>query len=131
MSCVPLRDRRILVAEDEYYLADELGSSLVSAGAVLLGPVGTLEEALAVIESGEPIEAAVLAVNLGGKSAFPAAERLMERGVPLVFTTGYDEASIPPRFRDVVRCEKPFHMASLVRALGEAVEPAHKAASGS
>jgi hypothetical protein len=41
-----LRDCRILVVEDEYMLADELGTELSEAGAIILGPVGTLEDSL-------------------------------------------------------------------------------------
>ena len=38
----PLRDRIILVVEDEYMLADELRCEIGDAGATVLGPVGTV-----------------------------------------------------------------------------------------
>ena len=41
-----LRDRRILVVEDEYMLAEELRSDLSERGATVIGPVGTLAAAL-------------------------------------------------------------------------------------
>jgi len=31
----------------------------------------------------------------------------MNRGVPFVFSTGYDRVAIPSRFDGHVRCEKP------------------------
>ena len=46
-----LRDCHILVVEDEYMLADELRAELDEAGAIVLGPVGTLESALTIIKA--------------------------------------------------------------------------------
>ena len=37
-----LADCRVLIAEDEYMLADDLRMELEDIGAVILGPVGTL-----------------------------------------------------------------------------------------
>ncbi len=47
-----LQGRHILVVEDEYMLADELRAELTDAGAVVLGPVGSLAEAMALIRGG-------------------------------------------------------------------------------
>jgi len=113
-----LRGYRILVVEDEYMLADELRSELVDAGAVVLGPVGTVENALALIGSEGKIDGAILDVNLSGEYAYPVAEKLMDSGVPFVFATGYDASVIPGRFADVVRCEKPISIRKLTEALG-------------
>ena len=74
-----LRDCRVLVVEDEYMLADELEMELVDAGATVLGPVGTVGEAMAMIEAEAEIDGAVLDVNLRGKMAFPAADLLFVR----------------------------------------------------
>ena len=41
-----LSGRRVLVVEDEYYLADDIGRALRSAGADVAGPVGEVEDAL-------------------------------------------------------------------------------------
>ena len=114
---------RILVVEDEYLLADELRSELADAGAVVLGPVGTLGDAVDLILSGQPIDGAVLDVNLHGEMAFPAADLLVERGLPLVFTTGYEESVIPARFAAIPRCEKPVKAARVAQAIGQAMQP--------
>lgn len=116
-----LRDRRILVVEDEYMLADDLRAELDEAGAVVVGPAGTVEDAMALIGSGEPIDGAVLDVNLRGEPVFPAADLLAERGVPFLFTTGYDQSAIPERFERVPRCEKPIDMARVAREIGRAI----------
>ena len=116
-----LRDCRILVAEDEYMLADELCAELVDVGAVVLGPAGTLEDALDLISANSHIDGAILDVNLQGKMIFPAADLLGERKVPVVFTTGYDASVIPSRFLHVARCEKPVNIVRVTQAIGRAV----------
>lgn len=116
-----LRDCRILVVEDEYLLADELRSELGDAGATVLGPVGDIEGALDVIRSEQLIDGGILDVNLSGEMVFPAADMLIERGVPFVFTTGYDESVIPSRFAHVVRCEKPINIRRVTQAVGRVI----------
>jgi hypothetical protein len=48
---------------------------------------------------------------------FPVADLLAERGVPVVFTTGYDLSLIPKRFDHVAKCVKPTSMSAAVRAI--------------
>ena len=59
-----------------------------------------------------------LDVNLRGEMAFPVADLLIQRGVPFIFTTGYDESVIPDRFANILRCEKPIAVDGIIRALG-------------
>ena len=110
---------RVLVVEDEYMLADELRSELLDAGADAIGPVASVEQAIDLIARDEMIDAAILDVNLGGEFAYPVADLLLERGIPFVFATGYDLADTPPRFANVVRCEKPINIRSVAQALGQ------------
>ncbi len=112
---------RVLVVEDEYMLADELAMELADVGAVVLGPVPSVEQALALLESEARPDGAVLDVNLGGEAVFPLADVLIERGVPLIFTTGYDASALPERFAHVSRCEKPINVARITAALGLAI----------
>ena len=53
------------------------------------------------------MDGAILAANFRGEISFPAADKLLARGAPLVFTTGYDASVLPPRCDHIVRCEKP------------------------
>lgn len=114
---------RILVVEDEYLLADELSAELSNEGAIVLGPVPTVKDALSVIENGDAPDGAILDVNLGGEPVFPVADVLISRGVPLVFTTGYDSSALPPRFQHLPRCEKPVSIRRITAALGKALHP--------
>ncbi|MBT2246804.1 MULTISPECIES: response regulator [Sphingobium] len=108
---------RILVIEDEYMLADDLRTELGDAGASVVGPVGTLGEALDLIRSQAELDAAVVDVNLGGESGIPAVEALVARSVPIVLATGYDEGAIPENLRHLPRCEKPINMSRLATLL--------------
>jgi DNA-binding response OmpR family regulator len=111
-----LAGRRVLVVEDEYLLADDMAQALRKLGAEVVGPVPTTDKALALLDS-EPIDGAVLDINLRGQMAFPVADVLRERGVPFVFATGYDQATVPSAYDGVPRWEKPFNTQDLVRAL--------------
>lgn len=121
MSEHTLRDHRILVVEDEYLLAAALRSKLQDRGAVVLGPVSNLDDALALIRSEALIEGAVLDVSLGSQKSFPAADLLMARDIPFVFTTGYDDSAIPGPYGNIPTLQKPFDIAKIVQALGRAL----------
>ena len=107
---------RLLVVEDDYMIADELRQELSRAGAVVVGPVATAAEALALVAAGG-LDGAVLDVNLAGERGFAVADALRARGVPFVFATGYDRSVIPAAYADVPYCEKPAGARKVARAL--------------
>ena len=118
----PSLDRcRVLVVEDEYLLADELALELAEEGATVLGPVPSVARALALLETEASLDGAILDVNLGGEPAFPVADALLDRGVPLIFTTGYDSSAIPARFARLPRCEKPINVGRVTAALAKEI----------
>ncbi len=116
-----LKGCRILVAEDEYLLAEELSEELRDSGAVVLGPAPTVTRAFALVEQQPELDGAVLDVNLGGEPVYPVADMLIERGVPVVFTTGYDRATLPERFASVTKCEKPISLSQIAAAISRAI----------
>ena len=121
MTDPTLHARRILVVEDEYMLAADLEMELLDAGAIVLGPFGTLATAIEFIGTKQKIDGAILDVNLRGEMIFPAADLLIERGVPFVLTTGYDASAIPSRFEHCARCSKPISMAKIAQAIGRLI----------
>ena len=110
-----LTGKRILIVEDEYFIAADLKRALAEAGAIVVGPAGTLASAQALVD--DDIDLALLDVNLDGEHSYPLANRLHERAVPLAFLTGYDQWALPPAYRDVPRLDKPFDLAHLIRQL--------------
>jgi CheY-like chemotaxis protein len=112
-----LAGRRVLVAEDVHNIAMGMVIDFEAYGAEIVGPAGTVEDALALIASGERIDGAVLDINLRGEPAYPVADALRRKGVPIVFMTGYDKSSIALPYADVPSVLKPAPIESLVRAL--------------
>lgn len=111
----PLRGSRILVAEDEFFIADEIARALAAAGAEVMGPVPDVGRGL-VEAAGRP-DAALLDVNLQGMMVWPLLDALLTRGVPVLLATGYDSGVIPAAYAGVPRYEKPVAPEDLVRAL--------------
>ena len=112
------RAYRILVAEDEYMLALHLQDGLTARGLETVGPLATLEEVQALLDSGAPLDGAILDVNLGGERIFPVATRLRALGVRCVFVSGYDRALLSAGFDDVPHCLKPVDIEQVLAAMG-------------
>ncbi|GEP10801.1 response regulator [Methylobacterium gnaphalii] len=119
----PLSGRRILVVEDDYFLADDLQRRLRASGAIVLGPVPSVEGALGLVDR-ETVDAASIDVKLGVEMAYPVADALRARGVPFLLTTGYDQASLPERYAKAPRLEKPVAVEEVLRALGRLLNAA-------
>jgi CheY-like chemotaxis protein len=113
-----LRGHRLLIVEDEYLIAADLAASLEKVGAEVVGPAASVKEALELVqEDAGQLDAAVLDINLRGEQVFPVADVLARRGVPFVFTTGYDGVAVPSPYAGVPRFEKPVNNAELARLL--------------
>ena len=110
---LPLAGCRVLVIEDEYFIADELNRALVEHGADVIGPIADLETALNQVRHGG-FEVAIVDLNLWNEMAYAVADELQRQDVPFVFATGNDQSMIPPRFAAVKRWEKPFDERHLV-----------------
>jgi DNA-binding response OmpR family regulator len=113
----PLKGCTILLVEDDYLQARAATAALERAGARVIGPAGSAANAFALIAADKP-DAAVLDINLGTGPSFEIADRLQSEGIPFLFLTGYDEVSIPDRFEDVPRGEKPLREGRLVELVG-------------
>lgn len=112
-----LRGRRILVVEDEYFLANDIDLALRAYGADIAGPVGDIEDALRILDRGGLLDAAVLDVNIHEEMVFPIARELRARHVPFVFTSGYDKMVIAKEFESVTLWEKPIDVPGMVQEL--------------
>lgn len=106
---------RILVVEDNYLLAETLSDLLEDIGCVLVGPAPRVAAALRLCE--DQIDGALLDINLGKETCFAVADRLVERGIPFMFLSGYtDDAVVPTRFSGVPRLTKPYDYERIVSA---------------
>jgi CheY-like chemotaxis protein len=121
MTSSSLRDRRILVVEDEYLIAMMLRDALEDVGSVVVGPVPSVEKAIKTIAADPNIDAAILDVNLGGVMAYPVAEALVARNIPFVFTTGYEDGTLRALFPNIRSCHKPYLFPNMEKALAGAL----------
>ncbi|WP_347336828.1 hypothetical protein [Bradyrhizobium embrapense] len=112
-----LTGRRVLIVEDEYFLADDVSSALRSLGADIVGPAGDIDDALRIVNDGGVIDGAVLDVNIRKQMIYPVARELKARGIPILFTSGYDRIVINSEFADVPLWEKPLDHRAMARGL--------------
>jgi DNA-binding response OmpR family regulator len=118
---------RLLVVEDDYLVAKEIAIVLQEHGASVLGPVPDVVRARALLAPGVP-DCALLDINLKGQMVFELAEELVERGVPLVFTTGYDASFLPVHLQVMPCLRKPIDPRELVRRVREEADSRRSAA---
>lgn len=116
-----LKERRILVVEDEMLTATGTMEDLRRIGCKPVGPAATLEDALRLTASVPDLDAAVVDINLRGRMAWPVADALRKRRVPFLLATGYGD--LAKRHDDALILEKPFSVEMLASALRQILKP--------
>lgn len=105
------------MAEDEALILMDLQAMLGDLGCEVVGPVATVDAALAVTRQNE-LDGALLDINLHGERITPAAEELVARSVRFILCTGYGRnLDDEPAIRDAPRLTKPFTLYSLRAAM--------------
>jgi CheY-like chemotaxis protein len=122
-----LKGLRVFIVEDEAMVSMLIEDALADIGCVVAGTAARLDEAIANAASLD-FDLAIIDVNLNGVRAYPLAEGLVNRGLPVLFVTGYGEAGVPDKFRCIPLLSKPFQQRDLEKALAKAL--ACKAAVG-
>ncbi len=104
-----LTGKRILVVEDEWLLADHLAAIVEGTGAIVVGPVASVPEALALLDSeATRPDAATLNVKLEDQLSYPVADRLTELRIPYMFISANELRGMPERFHHQPLLAKPF-----------------------
>jgi DNA-binding response OmpR family regulator len=106
---------RILIVEDEPIVALNYAAILKEAGYEIVGPIGTINEGISVIET-QDVDGAVLDINLGGASVDPIVTALSARHVPYLFVSGFRGWSHPYR-NGATFVEKPCTATELLQAV--------------
>ncbi|HTH67439.1 MAG TPA: response regulator [Rhodanobacter sp.] len=105
----------ILLAEDEMLLAMMLEDHLNASGYRVL-KAARLAKCLQLAESAA-IDLAILDINLAGEVSFPVALVLRRRGIPFVFSSGYDDGDMPEIWRKQKTLQKPYDTRQLTATL--------------
>lgn len=115
-----LAGRRVLIVEDEAMVCMMIEDMVSELGCVVVGPAGNLTQALALTD--EQIDIAILDVNLNGEPSGAVADRLIGRGVPFVFATGYGRSQLEGSYKGILVIKKPFDHEELAKALATALQ---------
>jgi CheY-like chemotaxis protein len=107
---------RILLVEDELLISCMLEDMIEDLGCTLVGPASRVDQAL-VLVAGEAIDAVILDVSLDEQLSYPVADALVARGIPFLFSTGYDRDRLRDGYRSFAMLQKPFHPSELARVL--------------
>ena len=98
---------KVLIMEDEFFLADDCEKEARRAGLEVAGPFATLGDAKARIRDGLKVDAALIDINLVGEAVYPLLDELIRDGLPIVIYTGYDRSHLPQRFQRLPLYLKP------------------------
>lgn len=107
--------KKVLVVEDEVLLAMELEDALRDGGFDVLGPAGSVDHALHLLNHQRP-HAAVLDVTLEGEKVTPVALLLKSLGIPFILASASDAAELARHhvLADALNLGKPTDLARLV-----------------
>src|SRR5262245_2794512 len=113
----PWHGGRLLVAEDNYLLAEVICDFLRECSLEPVGPAGRVDEGCRLARE-QALDGAVLDVNLANRFCFPICSTLAARRIPFIFLTGYGQLSvIPTELRQAPLICKPFDTEEMTSAL--------------
>lgn len=117
----PFSGRSVLLVEDEYLAAMDMKSMLEDLGCTVTGPARNRAAVEACLAQ-ETIDAILLDVRLKGEDeGYAIADDAGEKGIPVIFVTGYDATTFPERFRDTPHLDKPVQEDKLQKAIAGAL----------
>lgn len=108
--------QRVLLVEDEMMIAMMLEDMLSDLGHQIVGVAMRLPQAMELAKTAD-IDIAILDINLDGRKSFPAAQVLRDRGVKLIFASGYGSPGLEAPFLDDVIVKKPFEVSDIRAAM--------------
>jgi PAS domain S-box-containing protein len=110
---------RVLVLEDEALIAMQIEEALAAAACTVVGPATRIGEAFDLLYA-QPVDAALLDVNVAGERSFAIADILAAKQIPFAFVTGFDAASTLPEYlRSASVLSKPFETAQLEAVIAQ------------
>jgi two-component system, response regulator PdtaR len=113
----PFTGRRLLIVEDELLIALELQSIVEQLGGTVVGPAGSVEDALQFLSETTP-NAALLDVTLRDGRVTPVAQACRDRSVPFALVTGYGRLELEePLLQSAPRVRKPFDSRAIHKVL--------------
>ena len=103
---------RVLLVEDDALIAIDVEGSLREFGCHVVGPFGSVAEAMVALRTEHP-DCAMLDLNLNGRTAVALADALALAEVPFLFLSGHSRDVLPERHRERPFINKPYIVRSL------------------
>jgi DNA-binding response OmpR family regulator len=93
--------------DDEPLISMLVEDWLAELGCEVVGPARSVNEGLGLAK--EPLDGAILDVNLAGENCYSVASELRKRGIPFAFATGDGNIDADSGFEDPILLAKPFN----------------------
>jgi len=116
-----LEHKRVLVVEDEVFVALDMAATIEEANGIVIGPVATVRQALDLLEH-DQVDAAILDVNLPDGDIEPIVDTLSDqRTFMVIYTGGGMPEKLASRYPDLPVFHKPTPPSVLTHTLASAL----------
>ncbi len=110
---------RFMVVDDEMIVALDLEDMLTELGHQVVETASRVERGLEIARTCD-LDMAILDINVRGVLSFPIASILRDRGVPVIFASGYGQRGLIDGFQDAHVLTKPFDIDGLAQVVAKA-----------
>jgi CheY-like chemotaxis protein len=108
---------RILILEDDPFIASDLQSILEDEGHEIVGIYNSIAETCEHLE--DEFDYALLDVDVVGGKSFGVARQLAERHIPFAFVSASQPGDLPQSLRQVAFIPKPFEESAILQSIDE------------
>jgi light-regulated signal transduction histidine kinase (bacteriophytochrome) len=116
-----LKGHDILLVEDNLIIALDAEDIAARLGASSVFSAPSVDSAMEIIANNRP-SVAMLDINLGDRTSFSIADRLLALNIPFLFATGYGEqANMPMDHRSRTILQKPYTLENVARAMEDLI----------
>ena len=106
---------RILILEDDPLIALELAAIVEAQGHEVLGSFASVAAAAQHLD--EPVDFALLDIDVADGKSFGLAAALRRRDIPFAFVSGSRGSEIPAYLADALLIPKPYRRAAILQSL--------------
>ena len=110
---------RFMILDDEASIALDLAGMLQDLGHSVVSTATRVAGGMEFARYGD-LDMAILDINVHGVASFPLASILQDRGIPVIFASGYGESGLIDGFRDALVLTKPYGMDHLSQVVAKA-----------
>jgi DNA-binding response OmpR family regulator len=109
---------RVLILEDDPFIAMDLQSILESDGHEVVGMFNTVAEVQEHLE--DNFDYALLDIDVTDGKSFDIATKLLDRHIPFAFVSASRPSEVPPSLRQASFIPKPFEERTILRSVAQA-----------